>query len=100
MVEDRTALEQHIIKNARLIMEELMKCDLGDPEAVNAAIALRSGMLLEAVNRLRRVRPNLPSLSSPVYDDYEIPDIHDAGRMNMTGWYRYWLDVLESLKAL
>ena len=98
MVEDRTALEQHIIRNARLIMEQLMTCDLSDPKAANRAMSWRSGMLVQAVDRLRIARPDIPNLEDPVYEEYEGPN--DSGKMNMTGWYRYWLDVLESLKAL
>lgn len=98
LVENRTALEDHVIRGARQILDELMTVDLSDPMVVNRAMFWRCGMLIQAVDRLRRARPDLPDIEEGGYEEYT--DTDQPEKINLTGWYKYWLDVLESLKAL
>ncbi len=97
LVENRGALESHVIRGARQILDELMTIDLSDPRVANRTAYWRSGMLVQAVERLRKTNRELPRFDHPDYEEYADPDEPDM--TNMVGWYNYWLDVLEALKA-
>lgn len=108
LAEDRTALELHIIKNARSIMEQCMTFETSaNIIEVNEVTQLRTFMLSKSVEKLRKVKPELPDIDRG-RDESDDDDLFDAGEKreqyiagrNLVFTYNFWLDMLETLKTL
>jgi len=96
-VKKRGALEDHIIKNAHKLLDELIDLDMRDSDKSNKAMSWKCGMLVQAVDKFRELRPAVPDINHPKYEEsYKGKD----EMITVTGWYAYWLDVLEFLRAL
>jgi hypothetical protein len=96
-VKTRGALEDHIIRNAHKMLEELISLDMRDPDKANIAMSWKCGMLVQAVDKFRELRHGAPDINHPKYEEYYTGK---DGMITVTGWYAYWLDVLEFLRAL
>jgi hypothetical protein len=94
--EKRTDLERHVIKNAYLLLDELMSPDHYPGSGCSSAkdvysFTYRHDMLIEAVKMLRPQYPTIP---------IRIGNFPDAEQKPYTLFYRYWLEVLQHLHAI
>jgi hypothetical protein len=103
LTKDSTPLERHLIKNAKLLVDQIFEHDGLNFSNAQLALIKKSRMLYEVVLTMKDHDPkyvNIPLFVEGKYDNMRSGWGVDADPRDLPRWYRYWIDVLICFDAI